>query len=193
MKATKKTSCTILTFCTMRLCLLLFAACLTACGSSSDPAATPSTAPEYRGPRFQFSTAPRTVVYDDDPNPCHQKFSEALAFFPDPANSKRRYFGLGEGLHKVAINSKGTTAFFWLQRKNDTTVEVMTSDQLPECLSNRAHFTLDGSGSRFRFNNEQFLDFDVSAEQAGAVLRIWVEMPLDKAYGMSAWRKGVEN
>lgn len=177
----------------VRFYIFFSLAFLAACGQQQ-PSTSVSTAPTPpSGLHFQFSKTPRILPDEDAPNPCHQKFSEALAFFPDPANSKRRYFGLGEGLHKVAINSKGTTAFFWLQRKNDTTVEVMTSDQLPECLSNRAHFTLDGSGSRFRFNNEQFLDFDILAEQAGAVLRIWVEMPLDRAYGMSAWRKGEEN
>jgi hypothetical protein len=175
----------------MRFHIFLCIVFLAACGPSPDSVPAASSRPSTpTALHFQFSQAPRTVTYEGEPNPCHQKFSEALAFFPDPANSKRRYFALGEGLHKVAVQEKGTVAFFWIQRKGDLTVEVLTSDQLPQCLSNRAHFTLDASGGRFRFNNGQFLDFDVSAEQAGGVLRIWLEMPLDKAYGMSAWRKG---
>jgi len=165
---------------------------LTACGPSSNsvPAATSSQAPTPTGLHFQFSKAPRAVTYEGEPNPCYQKFPQALAFFPDPANSKRRYFALGEGLHKVSVQEKGPAAFFWIQRKGDLTVEVLTSDQLGQCLSNRAHFAMDADGKRFRYNNERSLDFTVSVEQVGGVLRIWVEMPPDRAYGMSAWGKG---
>ncbi len=173
----------------MRLYHSLLFTLLAACGQSPAPAPPAASVPPS-GLHFEFSTAALIQSDDDDDdNWCRRAFPEALPMYADPVNSLRRWFILGEGSYHVVVDLGTTAASFFLQKKGDTVLEVFTSQQLPECTSNKANFALEAGGTRFRYNNQRKIDFDISAEEVGGGLRIWIEMPVGAQYGLSV-RKG---
>lgn len=87
----------------------------------------------------------------------------------------------------MVVDVGTTMASFFLLKKGDT-LEVFTSDQFPECLSSKTNFELEASGTRFRYNNQRHIDFGISTEQVGGVLRIWIDMPVGSHYGLSVRR-----
>ena len=171
----------------MRYCIFFLFALLAACGQSPAPT-SPAPAAPPSGLHFEFSAAALSQS-DDDDNWCRTQFPEAQPMYADPANSLRRWFALGEGTYHVVVDLGTTTASFFLRKKGDTVLEVLTSQQLPECASNKANFTMEAGGTRFRYNNQRLIDFDISAEETGDMLRIWIEMPVGAQYGLSV-RKG---
>lgn len=171
----------------MRYRIFFLFALLAACGPSpAPPSAAPAAPPS--GLHFQFSTA-ALIRGDEDDNVCRGSFPEAQPIFADQVDSKRRWFALGDGLYQVVVDLGTTVASFLVRKKSDTVLEVFTSSQFPECLSKQVYFTLKTDGTGFHYNNQQHIEFDVRAEQAGGVLRIWIEMPPVSQYGLMV-RKG---
>lgn len=173
--------------------LLLWGLLMAACGTpGKDEAEQKTTAsPAVPSPsstggiRFEISTAPAHTGHTAD-NWCHGRFDQAQVFYPDPANANRRYFVVGAGMYRVAVDLGSTTASFLLRRRGDQVVEVFTSDQFPECLSNRSNLLAGAADNLLVYDNRRHLRFQVAAERVSGQVRCWLEIPAGSGYGLLA-------
>lgn len=170
----------------MRLFVLLFSLASFAACTSSDPGKVtqPNAAPPASGLQFKFSKAAMETG-PEMTNWCHHRFPVAPVINADAANSNRRYFALGEGVFQVVIRLGTTTASFLLKKTGSDTIELFTSNQFPECLSNQVNFTMEDNGASFRYDNRHHIEFSVSAERVGGGLRIWLDLPPASGYGLT--------
>ncbi|HNG90716.1 MAG TPA: hypothetical protein PK858_10945, partial [Saprospiraceae bacterium] len=135
------------------------------------------------GVKIEFSTAAARTG-DAPDNWCRARFDQAQVLYPDPANADRRYFILPEGMCRVAVDLGTTTTSFLIRKKSADAVELLSSDQQPECLSNRANFSLENGGTRLRYDNHRYINFQVAPEAVPGGLRLWIEMPAGAGYGL---------
>ena len=140
----------------------------------------PAPAPASSGLSFSFSKQAQSIAPD---NWCHVPFAEAAVVNADPANFERRLFTLSEGPHRVAIDYGTNVAAFVLQKKGNL-VEVFTSENYPECLSNQVNFTIGNDGTSFRYDNKKLLNFDVKLLILPNGTQIALEMPANSGYGV---------
>ena len=114
---------------------------------------------------------------------CRVTFPEAAVISADPANFNRRLFALGEGPHKVMVDFTNMTAAFVLQ-KSGNHVEIFTSDNYPECLSNRLNFSIGADGTTFHYDNKMHIDFDMQLIPLPNGIQIALEMAPEAGYGI---------
>ena len=169
----------------MRLLVLLLPIALFATCTSPDPgtAGKPDAAP-----RFQFSKAAMETGRETT-NWCYHRFPTAPVINADPVNTNRRYFAMGEGVFQIVIRLGTTTASFLLKKSGPETIEILTSKQFPECLSNHVNFTLEADGASFRYNNQHQIEFSVSAVPMGSGFRVWLDLPPASGYGLMVHQK----
>ena len=132
---------------------------------------------------FVFSSqAPATGDGNDF---CRKLLPDAVVINADPANTNRRLFMMsGGGVYKVTADFGNIVASFALQQSGEN-ISVFTSDNHPECLSNRKYFTVSESGNILKYNNQQHIFFDVSFEKQDNSTLIVIEYPNNTYYGIT--------
>jgi len=158
---------------------------------SETPKRSNSTQPENKkagaGLTFAFST--QEMVSGDDPanSWCKVLFPEAAVINADPANSNRRLFTLSDGpLKAFVVFGKMTAAF--ILKKNGNKVDIYTSDNFPECLSNKVNFSIGADGTTFRYNNKMHIDFEIQLVPLPNGTQIALEMAPGAGYGIEVRR-----
>ncbi len=139
------------------------------------------------GSNFAFSKQAPTMGNDPANSWCRVPFTEAAVVNADPANFNRRLFALGDGPTKVFVEYGKFTAAFIL-KKNGNAVDIYTSDNFPECLSNRANFSIGADGATFRYNNNRYIDFEVQLIPLPNGTQIALEMAPGAGYGIEVRR-----
>ncbi|MEY4204257.1 MAG: hypothetical protein RL013_1961 [Bacteroidota bacterium] len=132
---------------------------------------------------FVFSN--QTTAPGDDNSFCRKLLPDAVVINADPANTNRRLFLMsGGGVYKVTADFGNIVASFALQQSGEN-ISVFTSDNNPECLSNRKYFTINESGNILKYNNQQHIFFDVSLEKQDNSTLIVIEYPNNTYYGIT--------
>jgi hypothetical protein len=169
--------------------LALLAACGFGCAENTrQPAAGQHEKSDAAaGPGFAFSTQAMVTGNDPANSWCRTPFSEAAVVNADPANFNRRLFTLSDGPTKVFVESGKFTAAFIL-KKNGKTVDIFTSDNLPECLSNRVNFSIGADRTTFRYNNNRYIDFEIQLVPLPNGTQIALEMAPGAGYGIEVRR-----
>ena len=166
--------------------ILAFLLLLAACQSSSSPTVHADQAVR-KGPHFQFSTSAPERELHEAVNWCAHNFHEAIRLDPAPGNANRRIFALGNGVHRIVVESGGQSAAFMLRKSSAQMVEVFTSANYPICLSDRVKFTLEPNGV-LSYDNARQIKFTVElAEQPNGMV-VALEMAPGAGYGFLVHR-----
>lgn len=118
-------------------------------------------------------------------NWCREPLRNAVPINADPANLNRRIFMIDDGPCYVTVGFGNIVASFALQKSGDR-LEVFTSDNYPECLSNRNNFTIASQGNSFHYDNQMHINFDVFYQPQASGTQIVIEMPPETYYGITA-------
>ena len=135
------------------------------------------------GLTFAFSKQPATPGTNSSDNWCRVSFPEAALINADPVNSNRRLFTLSNGPNRVMVDFGNIVAAFVL-KKSGNHVEIFTSDNYPECLSNRVNFSIAANGMAFHYDNQKHIDFDIQLVPLPNGTQIALEMAPDAGYGI---------
>jgi hypothetical protein len=165
-------------------CLFGVIIVLLAC-NQQQPAATAGATEQVAAPglRFVFSDLAPTQGAQSNNNWCRMPLPEAAVINADPANNNRRLFTLADGPHRVTISFGNIVASFVLLKKGDS-IEVFTSDNYPECLSNRNNFSMLVHGQGFHYDNQKHIIFDVSAIKLANGTQIALDIDIQAGYGI---------
>ena len=173
----------------MRLFLLL---CLLALGCDRTQTTSAGNAPAGNagqpGVRFFFSQSPAVTGLKDENSWCNHSFTDAVLINADTGNVNRRYFRLGEGVHRIAVMVGNMTASVVLRQSGEDRVEVFTSDNYPVCLSRRENFTLFDEGASLVYDNKKYIVFTLSGQPGPGGPLILLDIPAKPAYGLNVHR-----
>jgi hypothetical protein len=156
---------------------------LSLCGLIACNQSSPLEGSKNTGLKFAFSKQAPPMAASAQENWCRVAFEEAAVIGADPINSNRRLFALSEGPHKVTVDFGNIVASFILQ-KSGNTVDVFTSDNNPECLSNRSNFSIGSPGTSFHYNNNKHIDFEVQLVPMANGIQVALEMAPGSGYGI---------
>lgn len=116
---------------------------------------------------------------------CRKLLPDAVAINADPANTNKRLFLMsGGGVYRVTADFGNIAASFALQQTGEN-ISVLTSDNYPECLSNRKYFTVNEAGNGLKYDNRQHIFFDLSFEKQSNGTLIVMEYPNNTYYGIT--------
>lgn len=166
----------------MRL-LLIFLVLQTLLACNGSPSSPPSSQPAGTG--FRFSKAAAMTGLKDENSWCNGDFAEAALINADPANSNRRFFQLGEGVYRIALQKGNATSSFFLRKTGDQAIEVFTSDNFPLCTSNRANFSPSEDGASFVYDNGRGINYIAAIQSSAEGLFVILEFPGDITYGLT--------
>lgn len=153
---------------------MLISVLLFACGDSETAQKT-----GVPGLTFEFGkTAPGGAD-----NWCRLPLPEAAVITADPVNSNRRLFTLSDGPHRVVVDFGHIVASFVLQ-KSGNRIEIFTSDNYPECLSNRENFSIGANGTTFTYQNNKHIDIEIQIVPLPNGTQIAIEMAPGSGYGI---------
>lgn len=169
------------------LLLTLVFAGLLACSGSSQPGSSQAGASQGHSTTIQFSTRPSTMSMNDPANWCAAQFGEAALISADPQHFYHRKFALSDIPCKVVVDLGHQSAAFMLAKVGDH-VELLTSDNLPACLSNKANFQLSPEGTSFRYDNHREVVFDAYLQELPNGLQVEIDLPDNGGHGISAAR-----
>lgn len=155
--------------------------CFQACSGNEKPGQ--GKAPEKeQTPGFVFSSqAPGSGTA----NWCREPLPNAVPINADPENQNRRIFMIDNGPCYVTVGYGNIVASFVL-KKSGNSVELFTSDNMPECLSKRSNFTIASQGNSFHYDNLKHISFDVFYQSHSNGTQIVLEMPPETYYGITA-------
>ncbi|MCC7246902.1 MAG: hypothetical protein IT269_14550 [Saprospiraceae bacterium] len=158
--------------------LLLFVGCQQPAAPKEDATSKPVLAPTH----FEFSKkAPERER--DLKNWCWQPSTDAQPINAEKDNLNRRYAVLTPGMaYRVGINAANSTAAFILRANASGVVELFTSNNFPNCLSNFQHFTLSPDGASLHYDNHHYIKFDSGVRQVNGATQFYVDMPADFVY-----------
>lgn len=156
-----------------------------ACGQNPQKIDNQRTDANYL--RFQFSQRMASTAMADASNWCAAGFGETALIGADPKNYFRRLFALSDIPCRVIVDYGNISAALMLH-KTDKGVEVLTSENLPACLSNRANFQISPEGTSFRYDNKREISFDVYLQELSSGIQIALDLPTNGGYGMSVVR-----
>lgn len=162
--------------------LLLLALTGVFCTQPQAPDSKPQEGPP---PVFRFSTQHQIAGKDAGGNWCYRYYPQAVPVSATLDNSNRRFFDAPRGIYKVTVPlGKITASTLFRCYGADQPLEVFTSDQFPECLSNAANFQISPDGSTLRYDNRGEIRFTVTAQPNGPFMRIILDMPVGSGYGI---------
>lgn len=101
----------------------------------------------------------------------------------DPKDFNRRIFNFGNGPYKITVRMGNIVAAFVLQRAGKQ-VEIFTSRNYPECLSNQNNFTLLPGTNSFRYDNQKEIRFNVELTNGASSPAVVIDMGKDSPYGI---------
>lgn len=134
---------------------------------------------------------PKTAFFFSNQQPetgndfCRKPLPDAVIINADPVNTNRRLFLMsGGGVYKVTADFGNIVASFALQKTGDS-ISVLTSDNYPECLSNRKYFTVNETGNILQYNNQQHIVLNISFEIQDNSALIVIEYPNNTYYGIT--------
>jgi len=133
---------------------------------------------------FKFSEKPGVISKSDPSNWCNATFGESVMISADPKNFSRRLFLLGDKPCRVAIDYSHQTASFILRKSGDG-VEILTSDNLPTCLSNKANFQISPERTSFLYNNKMNINIEIQLQELPNGLQIALNFPADSGHGLT--------
>jgi len=105
----------------------------------------------------------------------------------DPKNFFRRLFALSNIPSLVTVDYGHLSATFMLHPKGNE-VAILTSDNLPACLSNKANFFLAPDGLSFEYNNKRDIQFIVYLQSLPNGMQIALDLPKDAGHGLGVVR-----
>jgi hypothetical protein len=169
------------------LLIFLFFSILAACGQSpsttsngqSQPAASSSAA------TFQFSKKAPVTGLKDENSWCNGDFADATLINADPANSNRRFFQLGEGVYRIAIQLGNATSSFFIRKTAGQAIEIFSSDNFPLCTSNRANFSMVEGDASFKYDNGRGINYSVAIQSSAEGLFVILEFSAEITYGLT--------
>jgi hypothetical protein len=144
---------------------------------------TPQEESGNTGLTFEFSKQPPPISAAEKDHWCRFGFESAAVIGADPINSNRRLFTLSEGPHKVTVDYGNIVASFVL-KKSGNKVKIFTSDNNPECLSNKSNFSIESTGTAFHYNNNKHIDFEVQLVPMANGIQVALEMAPGAGYGI---------
>lgn len=140
---------------------------------------------------LSFSTMPSMSGRTEPNNWCRADFTEAVGAFPETAGeNQNQYFFLAvtNGVYKVNVRAGNAVASLLVRPTVSGTVEIFTSDNFPECLSNRANHALSESGFYDDYDNSKDISFTLHVQKAGANYHVSLEFPPTVQYGLTVHR-----
>jgi len=135
------------------------------------------------GLHFAFST----FVPPADTDWCAKDFHEAIRINPTPGNANSRLFALGSGLHRIVVEGGGQSSAFMLKKISDQTVEVFTSVNFANCVSNRIKFTIESDGT-LHYDNGRLIKFTATLSQQTNGTVVSLETAPGAGYGFLVHR-----
>lgn len=123
----------------------------------------------------------------DPANWCAGGFDEVALVGADPKNFFRRLFALSNIPSLVTVDYGHLSATFMLHPKGNE-VAILTSDNLPACLSNKANFFLAPDGLSFEYNNKRDIQFIVYLQSLPNGMQIALDLPKDAGHGLGVVR-----
>lgn len=126
----------------------------------------------------------------ETPNVCKRVFPEGVPLnAANTAEKRRSYFVLRKGLYRIGISGGGTLASLMLRVGEGQEIEVLGSDQLPDCLSNNRNLSLSPAADALRYNNAQYIDCTIRIEQgAKQTAMLILEYDVANEYGFEVYR-----
>ena len=170
------------------LVLAVTLAVLFSCNNVAQPGQDQSTRVAADAVTFQFSRAETVPLFQEEGNWCKASFAEAVAISADPANYNRRFFRLGDGIFLVGVDDGGPVSSFMARSAGDKTIELFTSKNFPECLSNLANFTLSPDAATIAYDNKKKIRYGMDARRDTAGLILFFDFPPGSQYGLSVHR-----
>ncbi|HNL40250.1 MAG: hypothetical protein U0U46_21425 [Saprospiraceae bacterium] len=120
---------------------------------------------------------------------CKGDFSESVVVNPDRDDYNKRWFYLGNGVHKIIVSGSKGASSFMLRKSGDRSVEVLTSTQFPMCLSSRKNFDIKDFSTQWGYDNQGGgIIYKVGVVADNNWPRIDIYLPPEGAYGMAVYR-----
>jgi hypothetical protein len=133
---------------------------------------------------FQFSQRPAPVDQKDASNWCAANFGAASLIGADPKNFNRRLFALSAAATRIAVSYGHQQAVFILLKSGDH-VEIFTSDNFPNCLSNKANFQISPERTSFIYNNKRDINIEIHLQELANGMQIALDLPPDSGHGLT--------
>lgn len=172
--------------------LFILAAVILSCNSSDSrqnkPGQNQSAQVAADAVTFQFSRAETVPLFQEEGNWCKGSFAEAVAISADPANYNRRFFRLDNGIFLVGVDDGGPVSSFMARSAGEKKIELFTSKNFPECLSNLANFTLSPDAATIAYDNKKKIRYGMDAQRDAGGLILFFDFPPGSQYGLSVHR-----
>lgn len=161
---------------------------LVACNQSA-PQSHQKTANPGAHTLLQFSKAAAVTELKDANSWCNRPYPESVMIGAQPDDTNRRYFMLGDGLHRVVVQGRNMSSLFFVKKASDgKTAEVFTSDNFPMCLSDRANFTMNPDGNLFNYDNRRGIQYTVEAQTGDGAIAVFIKFEPGVQYGLTVHR-----
>ena len=136
---------------------------------------------------FKYSAKTSSMDVKDPANWCAAQFGEAAMISADPKNFYRRLIAISNIPTRIMVDLGHQAAMFMVYNTGDQ-VEILTSDNLPACLSNKANFQLAPDGLSFQYNNKMDIQFSVYLQELPNGAQIAIDLPPGGGHGLAAVR-----
>lgn len=175
---------------------LFFALALNLCAcqaperkSANTPPESTSSAPPSSGYYFTASKSEMVKGELQDGDWCKGNFSESVVVNPDREDYNKRWFYLGNGVHKVIVSGSKGASSFMLRKNGERSVEVLTSAQFPMCLSSRKNFDIQDFSTQWGYDNHGGgIIYKTGVVADNNWPRIDIYLPPEGSYGMTVYR-----
>ena len=137
---------------------------------------------------IQVSNQPAITNPADARNWCQNQFTDAVPINADTSNMGRRFFLLGEGIHRVAVQLGNMTSSFLIRKAGEKSTELFTSDNFPLCLSKRENFNMAENGTFFKYDNHKGVEYSTEVQVSPEGLFVVLTFPPDVTYGLNVHR-----
>lgn len=155
--------------------------------------ALPATEAAAQGPAWLVFSRLPLVKGAEASNMCRPKFDETTPLFPVENDPNRRYFNVQSGLYAVVVSAGNSRTNFML-RANNGVLELITSEQYPECLSRKSSFHMNDTGTGFLYDAGKYAKFSMEVQKSDSGFRVDLFWDASKQFGLTVRRRlaGVE-